>query len=110
MRYEFSEDAGIRLNLEKSSSKDNREYDFDEHRDLLLSSTILPGDIFSDTVTVIFRNNITDDSLRIVTGLIDLVIPPEMNINVVFDTGYHEIVVIPLHKYKQQLLRRNLIF
>jgi hypothetical protein len=98
----FLKDLDFRADYSNSKSRDSYEYDFDEHRAIVIRMLELPGDITSPTVKAFFRNNISDDTLRIVSGIINEIIPPKFSLEIVFDTGLHQIQVIPLNKYKQE--------
>ena len=96
--------ASMSASYDKSSLQNSYDYDFGENRNIIITSLELPGDIFSNTVQVIFRNTIKDDSVRIISGIINEIIPPDFTTTIVFDTGFHLIDIIPLHKYKQSTI------
>lgn len=101
--------ASIKAFYNNSSNKNAFDYDFDENKNIVVTANNLPGDIFSNTIPVIFSNNLTDDSVRIISGLINEILPPGFTTTLVFDTGLHFIDIIPLHIYRQSSIRINMI-
>lgn len=101
-QVKFLKDFDFKADYSNAETKDSYEYDFDEHRAIVISTIELQGDIASPTVKAFFRNNLADDTLRIVSGTINEIIPPRFSLEIVFDTGLHQIQVIPLNKYRQE--------
>lgn len=100
--------ASIETSYDNQSTDNSYDYDFDEDRNIVVSSLELPGDIYNNTVTVIFNNKIEDDSVRIISGTINEIIPPEFSTTITFDSGFHFIDIIPLHNYKQSSVSVNM--
>ena len=103
--------AGISNNInfstefQNSSMKVQRDYDFEENRDIFMVFTELLQNPTVDTHTVEIINTITDDSLvlNINYNWWDTIGPGE-NIFVVVDSGYNEILVLPF-KYNPYNIR-----
>lgn len=94
--------ATIKASHNNKSTQDSYDYDYGENRNIVTTTLELQGDIFTNTAPVTFSNNIEDDSVRIVTGLINEIIPPGFTRTIVMDTGFHFIDIIPLHIYNQK--------
>jgi hypothetical protein len=97
----LSERASITAAYNESSTQNSYDYDFAENKNIIITSLDFPGDIYTNTVPITFTNNIDDDSVRIVSGIINEIIPPGFSSTIVFDTGFHFIDIIPLHTYNQ---------
>ncbi len=100
--------ATLDASFNNQKTDNSYDYDFDEDRKIIISSLELPGDIFTNTVSVIFNNKIKDDSVRIISGTFNEIIPPEFTFTITFDSGSHFIDVIPLHNYMQSSISVNL--
>ncbi|MDH3891903.1 MAG: hypothetical protein OEV49_12540 [candidate division Zixibacteria bacterium] len=99
--------ATVRASHSEKSTQNSYDYDFSEDKNIAVTTLELEGDIFTNTAQVTFSNSIDDDSVRIVSGTINEIIPPGITTTFVFDSGFHFIDIIPMHIYNQTSLTLN---
>jgi hypothetical protein len=100
--------ASFNTNYSKTTREESYDYDFGENRNTFITTLEQPDNIFSPTVKVIIKNNIGNDSVRIISESIDVIIPPNFNITLNFDPGFYFMDIIPLNLYNQNSLNINL--